>query len=106
IRQAASSAHEQSPRIVQDLLHRGRELSMNNSPLAMLSGISIRLRTFALILALIALSPASMFAKVVVFWQPGFPTVASQPVDRSALTRALDGMDPVFADLAAMEEPT
>ena len=79
---------------------------MYNSPLAKFSGISIRLRNAALILALIAPFPASMFAKVVVFWQSGFPIVASQPVDRSALMHALDGMDPVFADLAAMKEPT
>ena len=45
------------------------------------------------------------FAKVVVFWQPGFPTVASQPVSRDALVKALDGMDPVFAGLDGLKDP-
>src|ERR1039457_4023237 len=44
------------------------------------------------------------FAKVVVFWQPGFPTVASQPVSRDALVKALDGMDPVFAGLDGLRD--
>jgi hypothetical protein len=30
-------------------------------------------------------------ASVVVFWQPGFPTVASQPVEQECLVKALDG---------------
>ena len=38
-------------------------------------------------------------AQVVVFWQPGFPTVASQPVDRATLSAALD---PGFLDLKAL----
>ena len=44
-------------------------------------------------------------AKVVVFWQPGFPTVASQPVSRGALEQALEGAQPVFAGLDALREP-
>jgi Beta-galactosidase len=57
----------------------------------------------ALTFAVLALLPVSMFAKVVVFWQPGFPTVGSEPIDRQALTRALDGMDASFADLNALK---
>jgi len=46
-----------------------------------------------------------MQAKVVVFWQPGFPTVASQPIEKETLDKALDGMQPVFADEAALDAP-
>ena len=35
-------------------------------------------------------------AKTVVFWQEGFPTVASQPVTRDALVRALADADTVL----------
>jgi len=35
-------------------------------------------------------------AKVVVFWQPGFPTVASQPVEQASLVKALNGLSPEF----------
>jgi hypothetical protein len=41
-------------------------------------------------------------AQIVVFSQPGFPTVASQPVDRDALTAALH---PTFLDLEALRAP-
>ena len=44
-------------------------------------------------------------AKVVVFWQPGFLTVASQPVDRASLDKALQGLEPVFADEADLVAP-
>lgn len=60
------------------------------------------IRRAALALFVLALLPAALFAKTVVFWQPGFPTVASEPVDRAALTRALDGMDAVFLDGSAI----
>jgi hypothetical protein len=58
---------------------------------------------FALVMAMAAGLPGS--AKVVVFWQPGFPTVASQPVSRETLAKALDGMAPVFADLDQLKDP-
>jgi len=35
-------------------------------------------------------------ANVVVFWQPGFPTVASQPVEQASLAKALNGFSPEF----------
>src|SRR5947209_13050545 len=38
------------------------------------------------------------FAKVVVFWQPGFPTIGSQPVSKQALTRAFADLDFVDAE--------
>jgi hypothetical protein len=44
-------------------------------------------------------------AKVVVFWQPGFPTVASQPIDRASLDKALEGLESVFADEASLPAP-
>ncbi len=40
-------------------------------------------------------------AQVAVFWQPGFPTVASQPLDRATLTAALT--DPSFLDLKTLQ---
>ena len=46
--------------------------------------------------------PLQLQAKVVIFWQPGFPTVASQPVDRATLDKALLGLEPVFADEAGL----
>ncbi len=55
---------------------------------------------FALLLLFVLLSyvpPA--IAKTVVFWQQGFPAVASEPVSKSALQNALGGMEPVFADV-------
>jgi len=46
---------------------------------------------------------SSLAAKVVVFWQDGFPAVASQPLSRGVLAQALDA--PVFADLDALRDP-
>ncbi len=44
-------------------------------------------------------------AKVVVFWQDGFPTVASQPLSRDTLVTVFNGMDPVFAGIDALRDP-
>ena len=49
--------------------------------------------------------PVPLSAKVVVFWQPGFPTVSSQPIDRASLDKALEGMDANFADETALSLP-
>ncbi len=46
-----------------------------------------------------------LVAQVVVLWQPGLPTVASQPVDRSTLSAALNDLHPTFLDLKALESP-
>ncbi len=51
---------------------------------------------------LLSLLPSAAVAQVAVFWQPGFPTVASQPVDRDTLSTALN---PVFLDLEAVRAP-
>ncbi len=64
-----------------------------------------RLSRFVLIALVAALLPSPIFAKVIVFWQQGFPTAASQPVERPVLAKALDGMDPEFVDLTSLNEP-
>ena len=51
---------------------------------------------------LVALSPVLLTAKTVVFWQPGFPSVDTEPVDHDALNKALNGA--VFADLKTLNE--
>jgi hypothetical protein len=59
-----------------------------------------------LILSLLVLAAsATMFGKTVVFWQDGFPTIASQPITRETLTKALQGMDPAFAGIEALRSP-
>jgi len=63
------------------------------------------LRTAVVSLLLALLLPEHLAAKTIVFWQPGFPTVASQPIDRATLTQALDKLDPQFADLKALADP-
>jgi len=57
----------------------------------------------ALFIACFCGSP--VLAKVVVFWQDGFPTVASQPVARETLVKAFDGVNPVFASVEALKDP-
>jgi hypothetical protein len=42
--------------------------------------------------------------RLVVFWQPGFPTISSTPIDRSTLTSAL-GSNASFADIASINDP-
>ncbi len=49
---------------------------------------------------------ASATAKTVVFWQPGFPAVASQPVSRATLEHALSGMNPVFVGIDGLKDPS
>jgi hypothetical protein len=62
--------------------------------------------TFILIVLAIIFMPLRSFAKTAVFWQPGFPTVASQPIERSALTEALGETDTQFVDLKNLEDPS
>jgi hypothetical protein len=57
------------------------------------------------ILLAVLFASLQLQAKVVVFWQDGFPTVASQPIDRATLSKALDGLEPVFADEATLALP-
>ena len=47
-----------------------------------------------------------VFARTVVFWQEGFPTIASQPISRPALVRALDSPDVVFTGIDGLRDPT
>ena len=63
---------------------------------------ALRLFVFAVFLAMV---PASLHARTIVFWQPGFPTVGSEPLARATLARALAGMDAQFADLQALKDP-
>ena len=44
-------------------------------------------------------------ARVVVFWQSGFPTQDSKPISQESLTQALDGMQPVFLGLDDLRKP-
>jgi len=65
-------------------------------------------RFFWVFLASVLLA-APLQAKTVVFWQEGFPTVASQPVSRATLEQALSqgvaADAPLFADEAALNTP-
>lgn len=46
-----------------------------------------------------------LLAQTIVFWQSGFPTVASQPISRESISAALSDLKPSFVDLAALETP-
>jgi len=56
------------------------------------------------ILSLTMLASAAS-AKTVIFWQPGFPTVESQPVSRETLQEALGSLQPSFVDLKTLQQP-
>jgi hypothetical protein len=51
------------------------------------------------------ISISCVYGKVVVFWQPGFPTLESQPVPQESLRQALEGMQPEFANLDELNDP-
>jgi hypothetical protein len=53
--------------------------------------------------SILLVSVCASFAKVAVFFQPGFPTVESEPFSRATLDKALEGMDPAFLDLQALK---
>jgi hypothetical protein len=59
-----------------------------------------------LLLSLLTCGGSALSAKVVVVWQEGFPTVASQPISRPALERALTGEDPVFLNIEGLRDPS
>jgi Beta-galactosidase len=59
---------------------------------------------FVLIFSLLIFSPVPGFAKVVIFWQESFPTVASQTIARETLVQALEGMDPAFTNLEGLKD--
>jgi hypothetical protein len=58
-----------------------------------------------LVLSLFTWGGSPLFAKTVVFWQDGFPTVASEPISRAALTQAL-GEDAVFIGIDGLRDPS
>src|SRR3954453_7994712 len=45
-------------------------------------------------------------AKIVVFWQNGFPTMDSEAVSRQALQSALRGEEQLYADFDALKQPS
>jgi hypothetical protein len=59
------------------------------------------MRTLLRVTAFLSLLSSAGVAQVAVFWQPGFPTVASQPLDRATLSAALT--DPSFLDLKTLQ---
>jgi len=63
------------------------------------------MRIYAWVLFAACWIPVQLHAKVVVFWQPGFPTVSSQAIDRGILDKALEGMDATFADESTLSVP-
>lgn len=77
-------------------------------PTRLLTLSSSLLKSSLLLAVLFSLTPFS-FAKTVVFWQPGFPTVGSEPVSQQTLEQALAGANaqaaPQFADAAALAKP-
>jgi hypothetical protein len=60
---------------------------------------------FMAILFLFLTAVPSGSAKVVIFWQDGFPTVASQPIARETLVKALEGKEPLFVNLEDLKSP-
>jgi hypothetical protein len=62
-----------------------------------------RVRNVIAVCFLVFVAVSSGFAKVVIFWQEGFPTAASQPITRETLVKALEGMDPTFTNLEGLK---
>ena len=58
-----------------------------------------------LAMSLFSCGSAPLLAKTVVFWQEGFPTVASQPITRATLMQAL-GEDAVFVGVDGLRDPS
>lgn len=56
------------------------------------------------LMVLVLAASMSASAKVIVFWQDGFPTIASDPVSRDSISRALGASDVVFADLKTLRD--
>jgi hypothetical protein len=62
------------------------------------------MRNFSTALFLVSIAGSPALGKVVIFWQEGFPTVASQPVSRATLAQTLGGT-PVFAGIDGLRNP-
>ena len=63
------------------------------------------MRTLFRVTVFLLLLSSPLVAQVTVFWQPGFPTVSSQPLDRSTLSAALNDPHLAFLDLKALQAP-
>ena len=63
------------------------------------------MHTLLRVTVLFILLSSPLVAQVAVFWQPGFPAVSSQPLDRSTLSAALSDLHPDFLDLQALQSP-
>ena len=61
------------------------------------------MHTLLRVTVLLSLLSSPLVAQVAVFWQPGFPTVSSRPLDHSTLSAALK--DPALLDLKALQAP-
>lgn len=62
------------------------------------------MRKLALLFLLLLACNSALFAKTIVFWQDGFPTVASQPLSRDALLKSLDDPNVVFAGFTELKD--
>jgi Beta-galactosidase len=64
------------------------------------------MQTILRVAIFLAFVSSPLVAQIAVFWQPGFPTVASQPLDRAILSTALqDREDLRFLDMTALQSP-
>jgi hypothetical protein len=63
------------------------------------------MRTLFRVTVFLLLLSSPLVAQVVVFWQPGFPAVSSQPPDRSTLSAALNDLHPDFLDVQGLQSP-
>ena len=63
------------------------------------------MRTLSRFTVFFLLLASPLVAQVAVFWQPGFPTVSSQPLNRSTLSAALNDPHLAFLDLKALQAP-
>jgi hypothetical protein len=63
------------------------------------------MHTLLRVIVFLLLLPSALVAQVNIFWQPGFPTVASQPLDRATLSATLSDLHPAFLDLKAVQSP-
>src|SRR3984957_8934767 len=61
------------------------------------------MRRLLAVTAFLSFLSSAGVAQVAVFWQPGFPTIASQPLERATLAAALT--DPAFLDLKTLQAP-
>jgi hypothetical protein len=63
------------------------------------------MRTILGVTLLLPFLSSPLLSQTVVFWQPGFPTIASQPIDRATLSTALHELNPTFLDTKALQAP-